>query len=84
VQCLLNEVTYCLHKTGVKFSIGGLDPRQGAKHAKFRREKINYLEKNVYYFPIFAAFASLREIFRVSVVAMIINRIKYQQRETLH
>jgi hypothetical protein len=34
----------------VKFSIGGLDSRQGAKHAKFRREKINYLEKNVLLF----------------------------------
>jgi hypothetical protein len=54
----------------VKFSIGGLDFRQGAKYAKFRREKINYLEKNAYYFPIFAAFASLREMFRVSLVAI--------------
>jgi hypothetical protein len=45
--------------------------RQGAKHAKFRREKINYLEKIVYYyFPIFAALASLREIFRVSVMTL--------------
>jgi len=41
-------------------AIRRLDSRQGAKHAKFRREKINYLEKKVYYyFPIFAALASL-------------------------
>jgi hypothetical protein len=33
--------------------------------------KINYLEKIVYYyFPIFAALASLREIFRVSLLAL--------------
>jgi hypothetical protein len=34
----------------MKLAIRRLDSRQGAKHAKFRTEKINYLEKNVYYF----------------------------------
>jgi hypothetical protein len=34
-------------------------------------EKIDYLEKIIYYyFPIFAALASLGEIFQVSVVAL--------------
>jgi hypothetical protein len=61
---------------------------------------MNDLEKLfIVYSPIFAALASLRprsghalrEIFRVSLVAlpartlaMVINRISYQQRETLH
>ena len=30
----------------MKLAIRRLDSRQGAKHAKFRREKINYLETN--------------------------------------
>jgi hypothetical protein len=58
---------------------------------------MNDLENIVYYYsPIFAALASLRlrsghalrEIFRVSLMArtlaMVIHRISYQQRETLH
>jgi hypothetical protein len=54
----------------MKLAIRRLESRQGAKHAKFRKEKINYLEKNVYYSsPNFAAFASLREIIRDSVAA---------------
>src|SRR5262245_11984590 len=45
----------------MKLAIRRLDSRQGAKHAKFRREKINYLEKIVYYY-----FRSLRPLRRVS------------------
>jgi hypothetical protein len=32
----------------MSLAIRRLDSRQGAKHAKFRSEKINYLEKIVY------------------------------------
>jgi hypothetical protein len=32
----------------MKLAIRRLDSRQGAKHAKFRSEKINYLERIVY------------------------------------
>jgi hypothetical protein len=60
----------------MKLAIRRLDSRQGAKHAKFRRGKINYLEKIVYYyFPIFAALASLREIFRGSAAAKTPTRL---------
>jgi len=70
--------------TGVKFSSGDLTPAKAQSTPSFREKKINYLENNFYYFPIFAAFASLRDIFRVSLVPIIINWIKYQQRGTLH
>ena len=44
---------------------------QRRKARQVRREKMNYLEEFFYrYFPTFAAFASLREIFRVSVTAV--------------
>ena len=51
----------------MKLAIRRLDSRQGAKHAKFRRkDKIILKKLLIIYFPIFAALASLREIFRVS------------------
>jgi hypothetical protein len=81
LQCLLNEGTYCSHNTSVKFSIGGLDSRQGAKHAKFRREKINYLEKM---FIIFRSLRPLRLCGRYSEFRLWRSQIKYQQRETLY
>jgi len=55
----------------MKLAIRRLDSRQGAKHAKFRRkDKIILKKLFIIYFPIFAALASLREIFRVSVLAL--------------
>jgi len=71
----------------MKLAIRKLESRPGAKHSKFRREKINILKKIVdYYLPIFAAPSmslrtclaslrcrsghALREIFRVSVLAL--------------
>jgi hypothetical protein len=50
----------------MKLVIRRFDSRQGAKHAKFggKRSKMYII------IPIFAALASLREIFRVSVLAL--------------
>ena len=74
-----------------KFSNKGIPSRQDAKHAKFGG-KVNYLGTIIdRYSPTFAAVASLREIFefqlrlcRVRIFVVVIHRIKYQQRETLH
>jgi hypothetical protein len=64
----------------VKTSVRRIDWRQDAKHAKFGG-KMNFLGKIVHrYSPTFAALASLREMFRVSVAALpalVIRRIKY-------
>ena len=76
----------------MKLAIRRLDSRQGAKHAKFRREKINYLDK-----LFIIIFRSLRPwrlcgrysefqswLCRAKTPTMVIHRISYQQCETLH
>ena len=67
-QFLRSSRKFCVD---LECSNTGIDSRQGAKYAKFRNRKIdNFYKPSYSFFPTFAALASLREIFRVSVAAL--------------
>ena len=67
-QILRSSRKFCVD---LECSNTGIDSRQGAKYPKFRNRKIdNFYKPSYSFFPTFAALASLREIFRVSVAAL--------------